>query len=127
MERTTGDNGHGRKIRAWRRWSLALVLLAFICSGHWTAPAGNGPGLAAVAAAASSSGIGGESQHIVDCVVNGVLLTTDRSRFDVESLVPPDTHDTPLIPIECVTLDRPVISPFLSSGTRHAFLQVFRI
>ncbi|MDQ3693750.1 MAG: hypothetical protein M3464_08985 [Chloroflexota bacterium] len=113
--------------RRWRRWSLVLVLLVFICSGHWASVFSEASNSSAVTRTFEDPETGYGFGHALTCVIDGARLATDRSRFDVEVIVPADAGGARLAPASARSCDHPIEALALTPGARRAFLQVFLI
>ncbi len=113
--------------RRWRRWALPLVLLVFMCSGHWASFSADASANSAGTGLLERRGTEGGLSHAVDCVIGGALLATDRGRFNLDVIVPADAGDVQLAPTHTRALGPPIATLALSPRARRAFLQVFLI
>lgn len=110
-----------------RRWSLAIVLMVFLCSGHWAALSASAVGSSSALSTIERNEAGNGVGHAIECVIGGVLLATDRTRSDFEVICPTDVDEAQLAPTRVPSLDLLGDSSVVASGVRRALLQVYLI
>lgn len=121
------SNRHLKRMILYRRWSLCFVFLLIVFTGHVILVSAIATERVSASGAVAASEPGSDPDHVVQCAIDGSLVSTDRGRSGPTAINTVDAGPVDQATVAWSPIKPAVQIPPLTPSTRRALLQVFLI